>query len=241
MDSPEKLKDALHRAQTRNRRDGPPGRLRCKTPGHVTSQAATGKAQVTPRKMRLRALVELWRRCYRVQLRLGWPGVAKWVSPGVSAAPRSTVLGPAIEFTFSAGDVVTAHCASVPGAVGLVLMAVPGALVVDGPHGLLDRTASLSPSPTNRDSRGNDDGPGGFAWYRSMLGRREHSAPTDAPTVQRPEGSQSRSSGITCRRSSKVWERRPVFRATPAIRRSPSASRSLRSPLKSAPLIRSLP
>jgi hypothetical protein len=92
---------------------------------------------------------------------MGWPGVAKWVSPGVSAALRSTVLGPAIEFTFSAGDVVTARCASVPGAVGLVLMAVRGALVVDGPHGLLERTASLSPCPTNRDRRGNDDGPGG--------------------------------------------------------------------------------
>ena len=92
---------------------------------------------------------------------MGWPGVAKWVSPRVSAALRSTFLGPAIEFTFSAGDVVTARCASVPGAVGLVLVAVRGALVVDGARGLLDRTANLSPGPTNRDSRGNDDGPGG--------------------------------------------------------------------------------
>jgi hypothetical protein len=40
-------------------------------------------------------------------------------------------------------------------------MAVRGALLVDGPRGLLDCTASLSPRPTNRDSRGNDDGPGG--------------------------------------------------------------------------------
>ncbi len=96
-----------------------------------------------------------------VQLRMGCPGVAKPVSPRVSAALRSTVLGSAIKFTFSAGDVVTARCASVPGAVGLVLMAVRGALVVDGPHWLLDRTASLSPRPTKRDTRGNDDGPGG--------------------------------------------------------------------------------
>jgi len=40
-------------------------------------------------------------------------------------------------------------------------MAVRGALLVNGPRGLLDRTASPSPRPTNRDSRGNDDGPGG--------------------------------------------------------------------------------
>ena len=97
----------------------------------------------------------------RVQLRLGCPGVAKPASQRVTAALRSTVLGPAIEFTFSAGDVVTARCASIPGPVGLVLMAVRGALVVDGPHGLLDRTASLSPRPTDSDSRGNDDRPGG--------------------------------------------------------------------------------
>ena len=97
----------------------------------------------------------------RLQLRMGWPGVATWVSARVSAALRSTVLGPAIEFAVSAGDVVTARCASEPGAIGEVLMAVRGALVVDGPHGLLDRTTSLSPRPTNRDSRGNDDGPGG--------------------------------------------------------------------------------
>ena len=92
---------------------------------------------------------------------MGWLCVAKWVSARVSAALCSTFLGPAVEFTFSAGDVVTARGASVPGAVGLVLMAVRGALLVDGPHRLLDRTASLSPRPTNRDSRGNDDSPGG--------------------------------------------------------------------------------
>ena len=97
----------------------------------------------------------------RVQLRLDCPGVAKWVSPRVSAALMSTVLGPTVEFAFIAGNVVTTRSAAVPGAVGLVLMAVLGALLVDGPHGLLDRTASLSPRPTNRDSRGNDDGPGG--------------------------------------------------------------------------------
>src|SRR5665647_1613075 len=73
----------------------------------------------------------------------------------------STVLGPTVEFAFIAGNVVTTRSAAVPGAVGLVLMAVLGALLVDGPHGLLDRTASLSPRPTNRDRPGNDDGPGG--------------------------------------------------------------------------------
>lgn len=93
--------------------------------------------------------------------RWGWPGVATWVSARVSPALRSTVLGPAIDFTFSTGDVVTARCASVPGAVGLVLVAVRGALVVDGPRGLLDRTTSLSPRPANCDSRGDDDGRGG--------------------------------------------------------------------------------
>jgi len=97
----------------------------------------------------------------RVQLRLDCPGVAKWVSPRVSAALMSTVLGPTVEFAFIAGNVVTTRSAAVPGAVGLVLMAVLGTLLVDGPHGLLDRTASLSPRPTNRDKRGNDDGPGG--------------------------------------------------------------------------------
>jgi hypothetical protein len=97
----------------------------------------------------------------RVQLRLGCPGVAKPASPRVTAALRSTVLGPAIEFAFSAGDVVAARCASVPGAVGLVFLAVRGALVVDGPRGLVERTASLRPRPTNCDSRGDDDGPGG--------------------------------------------------------------------------------
>ena len=97
----------------------------------------------------------------RLQLRLDCPGVAKWVSPRVSAALMSTVLGPTVEFAFIAGNVVTTRSAAVPGAVGLVLMAALGALLVDGPHRLLDRTASLSPRPTNRDRRGNDDGPGG--------------------------------------------------------------------------------
>jgi hypothetical protein len=73
----------------------------------------------------------------------------------------STVLGPTVECAFIAGNVVTTRSAAVPGAVGLVLMAVLGALLVNGPHRLLDRTASLSPRPTNRDRRGNDDGPGG--------------------------------------------------------------------------------
>ena len=92
---------------------------------------------------------------------MGWSGVAKWISARGSAALRSTVLGPAIKFAFSAGDVVTTRCASVPGAVGLVLMAVRGALVVDGPHWLFNRTSSLSPGHTDRDSGDHDDGPGG--------------------------------------------------------------------------------
>src|SRR5665647_3508408 len=79
----------------------------------------------------------------------------------MSAALMSTVLGPTVEFACIAGNVVTTRSAAVPGAVGLVLMAVLGALLVDGPHGLLDRTASLSPRPTNRDRRGDEDGPGG--------------------------------------------------------------------------------
>src|SRR5665647_1512623 len=79
----------------------------------------------------------------------------------MSAALMSTVLGPTVEFACIAGNVVPTRSAAVPGAVGLVLMAVLGALLVDGPHGLLDRTASLSPRPTNRDRRGDEDGPGG--------------------------------------------------------------------------------
>jgi hypothetical protein len=93
-----------------------------------------------------------------VHLRLDCPGVAKWVSPRVSAALLSTVLGPTVECAFIAGDMVTARSTAVPGAVGLVLMAVLGALLVDGPLGLLDRTASLSPRQNNRERRGNDDG-----------------------------------------------------------------------------------
>ena len=79
----------------------------------------------------------------------------------MSAALMSTVLGPTVDFAFIAGNVVTTRSAAVPGAVNLVRMAVLGALLVDGPRRPSDRAASLSPRPTNRDNRSNDDGPAG--------------------------------------------------------------------------------
>lgn len=49
-----------------------------------------------------------------------------------------------------------------------------------------------------------------------------------------------RSIGATCMRSSNVYERAPVLKATPAMKRSPKESRSLRNPRRSFPAIRSL-
>ena len=114
--------------------------------------------------------------------------------PRVPATLLSTVLGPTVELDFIAGNVVTTRSAAVPGAVGLELVAILGALLVDGPHGLLDRSASLSPrstsrdSSTNRDRRGDEDGPGGAKSAQRIVGV------TKAGPLSRPPSSPRMSS-----------------------------------------------
>src|ERR1035437_9172266 len=72
----------------------------------------------------------------------------------------STVLGPAIEFAFTAGYVVAARSTAVPGVEDLVLMAANGARRVDVVDGLVQPTASLSPRLADRDRRGDAYSPG---------------------------------------------------------------------------------
>jgi len=65
----------------------------------------------------------------------------------------STVLGPAIEFAFTAGYVVAARSAAVPGVEDLVLMAASGARRVDVVDGLIQpRRALARDLPTATDA-----------------------------------------------------------------------------------------